>query len=149
MLHDFYISITSVDYNQKSHKLEITSQFTTHDIEKAILSIHDIDLNLGEPNEYEKSDSLLFDYIVSNLKLNTTITLGYSYVGKEVNLDETLWVYIETSEIEIPKKLEVKNTFLIDDFDLQSNITHVNFGKKQQTFSFNRISKTHTYKVNL
>lgn len=147
LLHDFYISITSVDYNQDSHKLEITCQFTTHDIEKAILSLHNIDLNLGEPNEHEKADSLLFSYIVSNFKLNTTSTLVYNYVGREVNLDETLWVYIESPEIEKPNQLEVENTFLIDYFDLQSNITHVNFGKKQHTFSFNRMSKTHTFKV--
>ncbi|MFB0997547.1 MAG: hypothetical protein QMC28_02445, partial [Flavobacteriales bacterium] len=66
LLHDFYISITSVDYNQESNKLEITCQFTTHDMEKAILSLHNIDLNFGEPNEHEKADSLLFDYMVSH-----------------------------------------------------------------------------------
>lgn len=147
LLHDFYISITSVDYNQESNKLEITCQFTTHDMEKAILSLHNIDLNFGEPNEHEKADSLLFDYMVSHFKINTTSTLDFSFVGKEVNLDEMLWVYIESSELEKPKLLEVENTFLIDDFEAQSNITHVNFGKKKHTFSFNRISKTHTYKV--
>jgi hypothetical protein len=84
-------------------------------------------LNFGEPNEHEKADSLLFDYMVSHFKINTTSTLDFSFVGKEVNLDEMLWVYIESTELEKPKLLEVENTFLIDDFEAQSNITHVNF----------------------
>lgn len=146
-LHDFYISITSIDYNTEASKLEITCQFTTHDIEKAILSEKNIDLNLGEPNEYEKADAILFSYIVSNFKLNSNSEIDYTYVGKEVNLDETLWVYFESSKLSKPSQLEVENTFLIDDFDSQSNITHVNFGSKQQTFSFNTLNKTHIYTV--
>lgn len=147
LLHEFFISITSIDFNHKSNKLEFSCQFTAHDVEEAILNIHDIDLNLGEPNEYEKADSLLFLYIQSNFEVNSKEEISYNYVGKEVNLDETLWVYIESEEIIKPTELVITNTFLIDDFDSQSNITHVNFGKRQQTFSFNRISKTHTYKV--
>ena len=147
LVHDFFISITSLDYNSESKKLEITCQFTAHDIEKAMVSLHDIDLNLGESNEYEKADSLLFSYFLSSFKLNDNATAQYNFVGKEVNLDETLWLYIETSEMEKPTQLTVENTFLIDEFEAQSNITHLNFGTKQQTFSFNRISKIHTYTV--
>ena len=147
-VHDFFISITSVDYNNNSQKLEISCQFTAHDIEKAILETDGIDLNLGEPNEHEQADGILFKYITSNFKLSSNTSIEYSYIGKEVNLDETLWVYIESTKVDKPENLEVENTFLIDEFDSQSNITHVNFGKKQQTFSFNRLSKTHTYKVN-
>jgi len=146
-LHDFFISITSIDYNNDSNKLEVSCQFTTHDIEKAIISAHKIDLNLCEPNEYPKADSVLFEYIKSNFNLRSIATISYNFVGKEVNLDETLWVYIESSKVSKPDKLEIENTFLVDDFESQSNITHVNFGKKQQSFSFNRLHKVNTYTV--
>lgn len=147
VLHEFYISITSIDYNKKSKSIEITHQFIAHDVEKAILKESKIDLNLDEPNEYLKADSVLFAYILSHFNITAKNDLELKWIGREVNLDETLWVYIETSKIDKPETLVVKNTFLIDDFETQSNITHVNFGTKQQTFSFNRLNKTHTYSV--
>ncbi|MEN9002192.1 MAG: DUF6702 family protein, partial [Flavobacteriales bacterium] len=147
LVHEFYISITSLDYNQESQKLEISCQFTAHDMEQAILTLHDIDLNLGEPNEHEKADSYLYSYIVSNLKLTASSEIKYSYIGKEVSLDETLWIYIESSKLDKPTELQVENTFLIDEFESQANITHVNFGTRQQTFSFNRLNKINTYTI--
>ena len=142
--HEFYISTTSIDYNKKSKSLEITQQFTTHDIEKAILKSSKIDLNIAEKNENPKSDSIIFAYIQSGFEIDG---IQLNWVGKEFNLDETLWIYLESDSTEKPKKLEITNTLLTEEFESQSNITHVNFMGNQQTHSFNKLSKTFTYSI--
>ena len=63
VLHEYYISITSIDYNAESKSLEITQQFIAHDVEKAILKEYNIELHLSEADEYPKADSLLMLYI--------------------------------------------------------------------------------------
>lgn len=146
-LHEFYISITSIDYNKETKQIEITGQYTAHDIEKAILKQTHIDLHVGEANEHEKADSLIYNYITSRLNLTTDKSLKLNFVGKEFNLDETLWVYLESEPISKPKKITITNSVMTELFDAQSNITHVNFGSKQQTKSLNKINKTHTFLI--
>lgn len=143
-VHEFYISTTSIDYNRKSKSIEITQQFTAHDVEKAILKSTKIDLNIAEKNEHPKCDSILFAYVQSGFELEG---IELNWVGREFNLDETLWIYLESDSIEKPKVLEVRNSLLTETFPLQSNITHVNFLGDQQTHSFNKISTTFTYSI--
>ena len=148
LVHEYYISITSIDYNSKTKSLEITQQFIAHDVEKAILKESNIDLNLSEPNEYPKADSLLFAYVSNHFELKSSNVVKLTYVGKEISLDETLWIYIQSDSIEKPKSLTIINTVLTEVFEAQSNITHVNFGSKQQTQSFNKLKKNHTFSIN-
>ncbi len=146
-LHEYYISITSIDYNSQSKSLEITQQFITHDVEKAILKESKIDLNLAEPNEHPKADSLLFAYISYHLELSAKKNIELNWVGREVNLDESLWIYLQSEKIEKPESLTILNSCLTEVFKSQSNITHVNFGDKQQTQAFHQQKKTHTFKL--
>ena len=146
-LHEYYISICSIDYNTESKTLEITHQFITHDLEKAVLETTGISLEIGNKNEHPKSDSLIMSYVSNYFELKTSETISLNYVGKESTLDETLWIYLESNQIEKPKEITIKNTVLTPTFEAQSNITHLNFGKRQTSFSFNRIAKTHTFTI--
>lgn len=145
--HEYYISITSIDYNTESKSLEITQQFIAHDVEKAILKESNIDLNLAEPNEHPKADSLLYSYISERFQLSESNEIALKWVGREVNLDETLWVYLQSEQLAKPTILHVTNSVLTEIFEPQSNITHVNFGEKQQTQAFHKQKKSHTFKL--
>ena len=145
IVHEYYISITSIDYNVESKSLEITQQFIAHDVEEAILKEYDIDLNLSEANEHPEADNYLIKYVNSRFKLTTDKEIKLTWVGKEVNLDETLYLYFQSNEIEKPSSLSVVNTCLTEVFHAQSNITHVNFAEKQLTQSFHQQKKTHTF----
>ena len=144
-LHEYYISITNIDYNPMSQTIEISQQYIAHDVEKAIFKEQNVDLHLAEPNEHPKADSLLALYFQENFKISTDTAVQLNWVGREVKLDETLLIYLQSETIQEPAKLTVKNTSLTNVFSAQSNITHVKVGEKQLTKSINRITNTHTF----
>jgi len=80
MVHEYYISITSIDYNTESKSLEITHQFIAHDVEKAILKKSNIDLNLAEPNEHPKADSILFAYLNDRFELSSDKNIELNWI---------------------------------------------------------------------
>lgn len=145
MLHEYYISITNIEYNPMSQSIEISQQYIAHDVEKAIFIKHKVDLHLAEPNEHPKADSILEVYFRDNFELSIDSTIQLNWVGREVKLDESLLIYLQSEKIEQPNKLTVKNTSLTEVFPAQSNITHVKVGERQLTKSINRITNTHTF----
>ncbi len=142
LLHEYYISITHIDYNPKSKTIEVSQQYIAHDVEKAIFNRYKVNLHLAEPNEHPKADSLLELYFQDNFKITIDSTIQLNWVGREVKLDETFLIYLQSDEMKEPTKLTVKNTSLTDVFPAQSNITHVKIGEKQLTKSINRITNT-------
>lgn len=144
-VHEYYISITHIDYNPKSKTIEISQQYIAHDVEKAIFKEQNVDLHLAEPNEHPKADSLLALYFQENFKISTDTAVQLNWVGREVKLDETLLIYLQSESMQEPAKLTVKNTSLTNVFPAQSNITHVKVGEKQLTKSINRITNAHTF----
>jgi len=144
-LHEYYISITNIDYNPMSQTIEISQQYIAHDVEKAILRKHNVNLHLAEPNEHPQADSILEVYFRDNFELSIDSTIQLNWIGREVKLDESLFIYLQSEKIEQPDKLTVKNTSLTEVFPAQSNITHVKIGDQQHTKSINRITNTHTF----
>ena len=145
MLHEYYISITHIDYNPLSRTIEISQQYIAHDVEKAILMKHKVNLHLAEPNEHPKADSILEVYFRDNFELSVDSTIHLNWVGREVKLDESLLIYLQSDEMNRPEEITVKNTSLTEVFPAQSNITHVKIGNQQLTKSINRITNTHTF----
>lgn len=145
MLHEYYISITNIDYNPLSRTIEISQQYIAHDVEKAILMKHKVNLHLAEPNEHPKADSILEVYFRDNFELSVDSTIHLNWVGREVKLDESLLIYLQSDEMNRPEEITVKNTSLTEVFPAQSNITHVKIGNQQLTKSINRITNTHTF----
>ena len=101
--HDFFVSVAILDYNEESKSIEITFKFIAHDVEKSFNDQYFGDLKLGASNEHKKADSLLFQYITQhfNLEENGRI-LNLKFVGKEINLDESLFVYLEIPNVKKP-----------------------------------------------
>lgn len=140
-VHDYYVSITTVDYNQKQNSLQITIQFTTHDLEKAIFENYNVDLNLAEQNESQESDSLLNLYIQKNFKIHLQgVKQKIEYLGREVDLDERAFLYFEALGVKNPKEIDIENSFLIEVFEAQQNVTHINVWEKQQSYVFTKMN---------
>lgn len=144
-LHEYYISITNIEYNPISKTIEISQQYIAHDVEKAIFTKHNVHLHLAEPNEHPKADSILEVYVRDNFELSVDSAIHLNWVGREVKLDESLLIYLQSNEMKSPERITVKNTSLTEVFPAQSNITHVKIGSQQHTKSINKITNTHTF----
>jgi hypothetical protein len=145
-LHTYYVSVCSIDYNTSNKNIEVSLKFIAHDIEKAIDNEYGIDLNIGEPNQYVAIDSVLNLYIKDHFQLTTNNTVIHlELLGKEFNLDESFYVYYQAPQENKPSILSIDNSLLTSAFPGQENITHINFGTIQKSYSFNKINTHYTY----
>ena len=129
--HKFYVSITQIDINARSHKMEISARIFSDDLEASVLAESGQKLRLGSGREHPKADSLLFDYLVACLNLNQDGKgLELNFIGQEVEADVT-WIYLETSTgISLTKPVTIRNVILHERFPDQKNIVNLRFGKE-------------------
>ena len=112
VVHEYYITVCSIDYNKKDKQIETTLKFIAHDLEKVIIEEAGINLNIGEENQDPKMDSVINAYVTNNFALlidgvNTPLNL----LGTEFNLDESLYVYYLINKEERPSEIIIKYTY--------------------------------------
>ncbi len=140
--HDWYISITTIRYNQEKKSFEVEVKLTAHDLEKAVKLHYNQDLKLGGEKEHPQSDKIISNYLNNYLDLwvnGAKSKLEFSsksFIGKEVENDENMWIYLEFKAPRVLKNITVKNRILMDTFPGQQNITHVENGDQKQSYTF-------------
>lgn len=123
-LHDFHVSITTIDHNPRTQALEITVKIFTDDLERSIQALGGGNLYLGGPNEAADADSLVHAYLRNRLSLALDgRPATYAWVGKEVELD-AVWCYVEVTQVGKFSSLEITNRILTELFDDQANVVH-------------------------
>lgn len=132
--HKFYVSITQVDVNNESFKLEISSRIFTDDLEATIQVETGQKLWLGTDKEHLKADSILFAYIGSSIEFSQDDSeVEVKYIGKEVEADVT-WIYLESKKgISVNRAIDISNKILYAKFPDQKNIVNLHFGKKTKS----------------
>lgn len=128
--HKFYVSITQIDINVQSNKMEISARIFSDDLEASILAETGQKLRLGSGREHPKADSLLFDYLAACLNLKQDgKSVELNFIGQEVEADVT-WVYLETTTaISMTQSLTIRNVILQERFPDQKNIVNLRVGK--------------------
>jgi len=146
--HKFYLSLTQIDINSKTHKLEIAARVFTHDLENTILAETGHKLLLGSVHEAQESDSMLTDYLHQTIRIiqgDKEIVL--SFVGKEIETDVT-WLYLESpAGIDLSEPLKIKNVILFERFPNQKNIVNVRFEKQISSQIHTRNHPEYEYKI--
>ena len=132
--HGYHVSITQIDYNEKTNAIEIAIKLITEDVEFVLEEQGAERLFLGEKNETGKADEYIQKYLEKHFSvvLNDEITTQL-YLGKEVEEGET-WCYIEIKDVADIQSLKVKSTVFINEYHGQTN--RVNLAIKGVTNSF-------------
>ena len=127
-LHPLHISVTELNYNEKSKAMQITSRLFIDDLELSIRNkIKDQDLDLLEPGAGKTTDQLVSDYIKGVLKIKVDgKSVVPKYLGHEQE-DLALICYIEIENIKRLKSVEVFNSAITEIHDDQSNLVHVTY----------------------
>ena len=124
-VHKFYDSLTDIEYNNESSRLEISSKYF----------IDDLELALGlEPNQHitMPMDESLLPMISRYMGDHLIITpnesnCAYKLLGYELE-DDVVWIYLESDEIPVFTSIRVTASQLTEVFDQQQNIVHVSNG---------------------
>lgn len=130
LFHPFYISLTEMRYNPASQKMEIAQKIFWDDLEVALGNEFEEKVDFLKPKDKAKLENQLKTYLLKHNQVwvnGKLLTLNY--LGYEVE-EDAAWFYLESSQAEIPKTVEMKNTILLEDFDGQQNIVHVYFQSK-------------------
>ena len=144
-IHKHYVSITTARINNINHKLEISIKLTAHDIEYHFEKAMNLKLKLGSSKELSNSDQLLSEYVKNHLFFSSKDKIiNLKYLGKETEIDETLWIYLEGDLPEIVKSIKIKNDLLIQTFENQQNIVHLE-GLFKESYTFNGNFQEHTF----
>lgn len=131
--HDFHVSITQIDYAPEAEALQITCKIFTEDLEATLEALGAPRLRLGAEAESPAADSLLGAYLQNRLIIQLDgKAVELRYLGKEVEFDAT-FCYLEVANSQRFSSITVINRILLEHFDDQANLTHVNLAGKTQS----------------
>ncbi len=132
------MSITEINYNAESKSLEISIQFFTDDLEKAVEQNKDLRLLLGTEKEDSAADSLINQYIKQHFEIQKNeVPLVLEYIGKESERDYT-YAYLELKDFDKDGTIWLNNTLLIELFDAQVNKVNFNNGDYSKSISLHK-----------
>jgi hypothetical protein len=131
-IHPLYFSSTHIKYVQETKTLKVTAQIFTEDIEEILYLSHNIKLN--HPDK-AKVDYYIDQYIKENLMItiDNKERKDLKMVGRSLYYDATLIDY-EISNVEMPKSISAKVTYLLELFPEQTNMVNFKINKTSKSF---------------
>ncbi|UTW60915.1 hypothetical protein KFE98_12875 [bacterium SCSIO 12741] len=136
--HPLHFSITSVDYSDDSKSLQISAKLFSDDLLDA----------LKKDGHKEVNEEALLDYFSKNfqVKLNEKDS-PWAFIGFETEEDVT-FVYLEIASKKPPKSISIMNTLILNLFEDQTNVMHLDLGTNKYTFTTNLESPEGFYPAN-
>lgn len=131
--HKYYLSLTDIKYNEKVKSLQIITDVFMDDIELALNTKHNIDLQLTSKDELKDNDKYFEGYLKENMKIKVNnIDKPFVFIGKEYNGD-LVSMYYEIEDVLKISSIEVKSTILTKTYSEQQNIIKVKLKNKRKS----------------
>jgi hypothetical protein len=123
--HPFYLSVTDLKYSSLSNStLQGTVRLTLNDLEEALSKNTKQTVDLITIKDSAQTKKLLQAYLKSHLKIKLDNSfVEYVFLGFEKEQD-AIWLYLEVSKCNKPKKVSIENALLYDYIHEQTNIVH-------------------------
>lgn len=132
ILHPFFVSVTDINYQQKTKTVEISSKLFFDDLEKTLEREHQESLDIVHPKDKIQINTYIQTYVQQHLKIkinNKWQTL--KYVGYEITNDAA-WCYFEIDNIYNIKDMLISNDLLLNIHPEQTNILNVQVNGKEK-----------------
>ena len=130
--HPVYVSVTSIEFNEKQQMLEVSCKLFIDDMEKFLKGYSGHKVDLLHAAQDGKTDSLLSTYLAAHLSLQVNgSSAPLKYAGFEPDGD-VIYVYFEADDIKAVNRLEVKNSILYDYKPGQVSVINVKVGDNKQ-----------------
>lgn len=132
--HDYYVSVTQIEYAKNQKSLQIISQIFIDDFEKLLRERFDESIVLAPDNQRELIERYMQSYLEDKLKLKVNgKALDFKFIGKEYK-DDITYCYLEVENITEIKSLSVTNRILFDVLPDQQNIVRLKLLNKNRSF---------------
>lgn len=138
MSHPFYLSVCDLKYNGETKKIEGSLKMFTNDLEDALKRLENKPVDLIHSDNKSQTLLILNKYLKQKLKFQVNGKwIDYELLGYEIE-EESIWVYFESPEHDVPKLLSIHNSILYDYLKEQINIMNVEIGaiKKSWKLTF-------------
>lgn len=120
--HKYYVSLTQIDYNEKSKSLQITMNVFIDDMEATLNNTFNKQFNLYTEKEPKDSDKYFEDYVKKHFKVSLEDKeMNYNYIGKKYEGD-VVFIYLEIEHVDDVKTIQIVNNMLMEFFELQKNL---------------------------
>lgn len=120
--HKYYIALTEIEHNSTNNSVEMIMNVFVDDIEKAINTDYNTDLQLNTQKEHQNTDSYLTKYLKNHFKISINEKqVDYNFIGKEYD-GNIVYFYLEIENINEVKSIEVENDVLVQHFSDQQNL---------------------------
>lgn len=141
MVHDYYVSITKLNYVKEKKAVQITSRLFIDDLEMALRKQYGDTLKINS----EQSEKQMSEYIGNYMKRSLLVTINgenkkLTFIGNEYDVDVVV-CYMEIENVEAIHTLKVSNTVFFNMYSNQENIVRTNINSKNKTFILNKANK--------
>ena len=124
LLHDFYVSVSYMEYDAERNAIEIQKKIFFDDLEVAIKKSYKID-NFDIVNDDQELVNFYIEkYLLENIKLTVNGKKEeFNYLGHEYT-NGTIHCYFEVLNIRRLKEINIHDTSLFLHFDRQENLVY-------------------------
>ena len=136
--HKFYVSLTEMNYNQKTKSLEVSIKIFIDDIEDVLELENESKLFVCTEKEAPEVNTLLHEYTKKHFQiLKENTHLNFEFIGKSCDQDY-IYLFAEYKDFNPEQKYTLKNTLLTDDFHEQHNKVNYLVNGVVRSFSFTK-----------
>lgn len=132
--HEYYVSVTNIEYVKEQQSLQIISQIFIDDFEKLLQERYDETVTLAPDNNKDTIEKYMERYLEDKLKLEVNSNpVNFKFIGKEYK-DDIAYCYLEVEDVSSLYSIAVKNQILFDVFPEQQNILRIKGLGKNKSF---------------
>lgn len=132
--HEYFVSVTKIEYAEKEQSLQIISQIFIDDFETLLRKRYNEKITLDDNNELEDVEIYMQRYLEDKLKISVNGNpVKFNFIGKEYK-DDITYCYLEIENISDIKSISITNKILFDAFSEQQNIVRLKLLNKNKSF---------------
>ena len=128
LVHPIHISVTEINYNEKSKSLQMTTRIFADELELGVRAQRkEAELDLMEPKNGVTTKQMIQNYLLEHIKIKIDGKLvKMNFLGFEKE-DISIVSYIEIENVKKLKTIEVFNDLVTELHDDQSNLVHITY----------------------
>ncbi|WP_369997470.1 DUF6702 family protein [Winogradskyella sp.] len=132
--HEYYVSVTKIEYAEEQQSLQIISQIFIDDLEALLKMRYNEDLKLAPDSDANTVDTYMKRYLSDKLELKVNGNpVKFNFIGKEYK-DDIAYCYLEVENVSNIRSIEVSNRILFDKFADQQNIVRLKLLGNNKSF---------------
>jgi len=132
--HEYYVSVTEVEYVKEQQSLQIITQIFINDLETLIRKRYDESITLDVEDESRLVDDYIERYLTDKFKVKVNGGgVSFNFLGKEYK-DDIVYCYLEIENVSKVNSIEITNQVLFDILPSQQNIVRLKLLNRNKSF---------------